>query len=238
MSIPVYLKKAEGEPEPAEEVYYLLTGDGLFLNRHTPFFSSSVPAPGGPPALRRHRAWLENRFPTIPGALLETVVGFFDLVCRRNASEAIVLLTWNRRTGYDVLVPEQQATGGQWLGGRPVPLRIDYQVPPLPAGAQLVGDIHSHGPLGAFESPLDRQDQRQLAGLHVVVGHLDLLREPPDLFATIAVDEFAFEVRNPISLFEGYRGRRPEDVPPEWLERVRFETGALYAERGVREMCP
>ena len=73
MSIPLYFKQSEREPEPADPVYYLLTGDGLFLNRNTPFFSSSVPAPGGPPVLCRHAARLENRFPAIPGALFERV---------------------------------------------------------------------------------------------------------------------------------------------------------------------
>ncbi|MBU1695064.1 MAG: Mov34/MPN/PAD-1 family protein [Verrucomicrobia bacterium] len=230
MTIPVYLKQSDQDPEPRDAVYYLLTGDGLFINRQAPFFSSSVPAPGGPPGLRRHQAWLENRFPPIPGPLFERVVGFFDLVCRRSSDEAIVMLTWHEKRGYDVMVPEQRVTGGKWITGQHIPLRIDYTVPKLPSGMQLVGDIHSHGPMGAFESITDRQDQRQLPGLHIVVGNLDLRREPPDLFATIAVDDFAFEIRNPLSLFEGYVCRRPEDVPPDWMDRVRFTSTPIYAQ--------
>ena len=154
MTLPIHLKQSPEEAPPRDDVYYLLTGDGLFINRNTPFFSSSAPASRGPPDLLPHRATLENRFPPIPGPLFERVVGFFDRVCRQSMDEAIVLLTWQDGVGYDVLVPEQHVTGGEVEPGTHVPLRIDYAVPLLPAGVQ-------HAEL--FEKPLLKGGRAGLA---------------------------------------------------------------------------
>ena len=54
--LPIYLKDQDFAP-PDDPIYYLLTRDGLFLVKRTPFFEAAVPAPGLP--------WLE---PQAPGA--------------------------------------------------------------------------------------------------------------------------------------------------------------------------
>ena len=48
--LPIYLKDQDFTP-PADTIYYLLTRDGLFLVKRTPFFEAVVPAAGIP--------WLE-----------------------------------------------------------------------------------------------------------------------------------------------------------------------------------
>ena len=50
--LPIYLKDRDFTP-PADTIYYLLSRDGLFLVKRTPFFEAVVPATGIP--------WLESQ---------------------------------------------------------------------------------------------------------------------------------------------------------------------------------
>ena len=54
--LPIYLKDRDFIP-PADTIYYLLTRDGLFLVKRTPFFEAVVPATGIP--------WLEPQGPEV-----------------------------------------------------------------------------------------------------------------------------------------------------------------------------
>ena len=73
--LPIYLKDQDFLP-PDDPIYYLLTRDGLFLVKSTPFFAAAVPARGIP--------WLEPQAPEVrltaaplPGALLLQALAFF-----------------------------------------------------------------------------------------------------------------------------------------------------------------
>ena len=224
-NIPIYLKDDAGEPDPQDAVYYVLTRTGLYLNRQTPFFRSSVPAPAWPAHLAAHEPQLDYGLPPIPQADIERIVGLFDLVYRRGGSEAICLLGWRETDGgrYEVVVPPQTCTPlSSWGGSRCVG-HVRYETPATDPGLRIVGSVHSHGPVMAHMSWMDIEDQRHRAGLHVVVGCVDDEREPPDLHACMVVDGFAFEIDNPLDLFEAYKRRQPEDVPREWLAQVRIE---------------
>ena len=54
--LPIYLKDQDFTT-PAVPIYYLLTRDGLFLVKRTPFFEATVPAPGIP--------WLSPQHPEV-----------------------------------------------------------------------------------------------------------------------------------------------------------------------------
>ena len=94
---PLYLKldNAMAWPE-VEKAFYLLTNNGLFLCRNTPFFRSCVPVEEFPSELAGQKTFLKLSYPRIPRQLMERVIGFFDLIGERYASEAAVLIAWNR----------------------------------------------------------------------------------------------------------------------------------------------
>ncbi len=222
MLTPLYLKTRSDMPWPEDEpVFYLLTADGLFLCRNHRTFRSSVPAPRGPSELAPHEPFLRLRFPKIPRALLETVVGFFARVGEEFGAEAGALIVWDETAGESgevrCIVPNQIATvrisGSGWL----VPESLIYDTPTsLPAGVTVIGDIHSHVDLPAYASNTDQQDEVHRAGLHVVVGRIR--SEPPEFHCEFVVDGARFRVE-PKMAFAGYRRRR-DDMPTDWLDRV------------------
>lgn len=214
--IPVYVKTAADMPRPGDAEFFLLTRYGTFLCRNHPFFASDVPTSRPVRALAAHRPEVVVRYPLVKASTLETIVGFFSRVYDLHRSEAVVLLVWDlAQQRYRLVVPPQEAT--VWRSGRSrSPQDVRYRVPVLPPGQLLVGDIHSHGNMGAYTSWTDAADERHRDGVHAVVGLID--QEPPELHVELAVDGQRFALKNE-QLFEGYRARR-QFVPQTWLEKV------------------
>ena len=139
--LPIYLKDRDFTP-PADTIYYLLTRDGLFLVKRTPFFEAVVPAAGIP--------WLESQGPEVrltapplPAALLLQALSFFRAVYTRYEAEAVALLAWREASRtYELVVPHQTVGGGH----------CDYEVRDFPAGLMRLGTIHSHAGVEAFHS--------------------------------------------------------------------------------------
>jgi hypothetical protein len=160
--LPIYLKDQDFTP-PDDPIYYLLTQDGLFLVKSTPFFKATVPAQGIP--------WLEGQEPEIsltapalPGALLLQALAFFQAVYSRYKSEAVVLLAWREATrAYELFIPHQTVGGGH----------CDYEVKEFPPGLTRLGTIHSHAGLEAFHSERDENDERHEDGFHLTLGNID-----------------------------------------------------------------
>jgi len=204
--LPIYLKDQDFIP-PADSIYYLLTRDGLFLVKRTPFFEAIVPATGIP--------WLEPQgtevhlnAPPLPATLLLSAVAFFRAVYTRFRSEAVALLAWREATRtYELVVPHQTVGGGH----------CDYEIKEFPTGLTRLGTIHSHAAVEAFHSLRDWQDERFEDGFHLTIGNLDA-----DLTLSCSV------------VVQGFRGNIPEErlfspypipweqVPPEtdWAEEV------------------
>ena len=230
MQMPFYIKRSDGEPLPDEPVSYTISRDGLYMNRSTPLFKSSVPC-RNPRDFARHEATLEWNRP-IPRHVAEQAVGFFHAVnCRSPGAEAILLLGWSPENGYEAIVPEQRAVVALHAFGRRSPLRVSYEVPAMRAGVVVAGSIHSHACIEAFSSDTDDWDTRNRAGLHITVGRIDLPVEPPDLYAIVIVDRFTFIIENPLALFAGYT-RRSTDIPENWLARVKVEEVLLRRPAG------
>jgi hypothetical protein len=214
MNTSIYLKTDDSDKHH-EEMYYLLTADGLFLNRRTEFFKSSVPVRRWPAELVPQKASLTSYF-KIPQRLLELTVGFFQRVFTLYGNEAIVLLVWTNAGGYDVIVPDQECVDLNKSQFQQAPY-TRYSMPIPQPGVRVVGSIHSH-PSDAYMSFIDDKDN--CAGIHVVVGRFDRQAEPPDFAATIVVDGFNFDYETPTNLFEGYERRRTKEVPDEWMTKV------------------
>jgi hypothetical protein len=193
--LPIYLKDQDFSP-PADTIYYLLSRDGLFLVKRTPFFEAVVPATGIP--------WLESQgaevhlnAPPLPAAVLLQAVAFFRAVYTRYQSEAVLLLAWREATRtYELVVPHQIVGGGH----------CDYEVREFPSGRMRLGTIHSHAAVEAFHSLRDWQDERFEDGLHLTIGNLDA-----DLTLSCSV------------VVQGFRGNIPPDqmispYPIPWQE--------------------
>lgn len=217
---PVYLKLNEAMAWPEQEkAFYLLSSAGCFLCRNTPFFRSCVPVESFPSELAAQKPFLTLSYPRIPRRLMEQVIGFFDIIGQRHASEAAVLLIWNRATEViDIVVPEQVGIVGKSTYGNPYPLALEYQIPPLPPELVLLGDIHSHVDGLAYSSYLDKSDEVHRPGLHIVVGRI--LDEPPQFHCEAIADGFRFKIGDLGLVLEGYQRRRVKEVPPEWISKV------------------
>jgi PRTRC genetic system protein A len=217
--IPVYLKTAADMPRPDDPEFYLLTRDGAFLCRNHPFFASDVPTRRPIRALEAHEARVVVRYPQVPAAMLETIVGFFWSIYQMHRSEAVVLLAWDStEQRYHLIVPAQEAS--VWVsGGQRSPQDVRYKVPVLPPGQLLVGDVHSHGNMGSFASGMDAADERYRDGVHAIVGRIE--EEPPSIRVELAIDGERFEMKA-LDLFEGYTARRA-DVPEEWVRQVKVK---------------
>ena len=184
--LPIYLKDQDFTA-PDEPIYYLLTKDGLFLVKRTPFFEAAVPAVGIP--------WLE---PMAPGIKLTAPDLSPPTSCSRRwpfsgrCTPATKAKPWPCWPGgrpaatYELVIPHQTVGGGH----------CDYEVRDFPAGLTRLGTIHSHAGIEAFHSERDDSDERHEDGFHLTVGNLD-----GDLTLACSV------------VVQGYRGL----LPPESL---------------------
>ncbi|MGO9393599.1 MAG: Mov34/MPN/PAD-1 family protein [Desulfobaccales bacterium] len=160
--LPIYLKEQDFSP-PEEPIYYLLTGQGLFLVKRTPFFEAVLPA-AGIPWLAPQEPGVRLCGPPLPAELLLQAVAFFRAVYARHQSEAVALLSWREKAhSYELVIPHQTVGGGH----------CDYMVRDFPAGLLRLGTIHSHAALEAFHSQRDEADERHEDGFHLTVGNLD-----------------------------------------------------------------
>jgi hypothetical protein len=207
----VYLKDEGFEP-PDDQIYYLVTADGLFQVKDNPVFRSCVGV-RGIQGLQGQKDEVRWKLPPIPGSLLRRVVGLFREVCRRYQSEAIVLLVYDPATReYGVVVPEQHVTGAH----------LSYALGESPPGCIRVGTIHSHAEADAFHSPLDDWDEEHDDGLHVTVGNLD---GSVSLSCSLVVDGCRFSLR-PHDVFIPTPLDTPEEVWFEALTHIHTEPPA------------
>jgi proteasome lid subunit RPN8/RPN11 len=222
LTTPIYLKTDDKMDWPQDNAFYVLSKDGLFLCRNHQFFMSCVPSDRWPAELAGQRPFLEIDYPRLPRRLLERVVGFFDIIGERYDSEAAVLLVWNRKSQkVEVVVPEQTGTVGTTYYGSRHPLDLHYEIPPLSAPRMLIGDIHSHVDGAAYASWTDRADEAYRPGLHLVVGRIK--DEPPEFYCAVTADGMRFRVNDLDLVMEDYRARRRDDVPEEWIAKVKVE---------------
>jgi len=225
---PVYAKLSDDMPWPEHEtVFYLLTRDGCFLCRNHPFFRSSVAAESLPAELASHDAFLRLSYPKLSQRQFERVIGFFDIIGERFGAEAASLLVWNANTrSLDVIVPPQTSIVSSSWSGRPYPIEVHYEVPPLASHQMLVGDIHSHVDGAACASYTDHDDETHRPGLHIVVGRIR--EEPPEFHIDVVVDQTRFRVKHLASVVQSYSRRRMSEVPQAWIDQVHVMTWSAY----------
>jgi proteasome lid subunit RPN8/RPN11 len=219
---PVLLKTHDDLRLPEDvRTAYLVAREGLFLVRRNAFFTSCVPAPRGPGDLAAQSSFLEPRFPRVPRALFERVVGFFATVAERHGSEAAVYLAWDPEASrVRLVVPEQLATVHEYRDGYRSAIGVHYEAPvDMPTGWLIFGDAHSHVHHSAAPSSIDIEDGAQAAGLHIVVGRV--LDVKPDVYVEAVVDGVRFKLRRE-QVIEGFE-KPCWKVPEAWIERVQVE---------------
>lgn len=122
--------------------------------------------------LREYEASM-NFFPAgkIPTKMLAQVKAFFKEVIRvkKSSVEAMIWILWDPTRshepdrGYYLHVPNQRVAGAS----------VSYDWSDLPAGSQIVVDIHSHANMGAFFSGTDDRDDCGAIRYSGVVGRND-----------------------------------------------------------------
>ena len=216
---PILIKDSKDLEWPADvQVFYLLTGNGLFLCRQLQLFRSCVPVNTWPSELLDQQPLLEHSYPRVPKQVFEQLVGFFAVMAEKRGCEAAAYLVFDRvNETVSTLIPKQRATMRRSWSGRELPVGLEYDHPTgLSKDQMILGTVHSHVYESAYSSAVDVNDETEKPGVHIVIGRLD--RDPPDLHAEAVVDGKRFRL-DPREVIEGSAARNLV-FPVEWLEQV------------------
>lgn len=238
ITTPVYIKTDDDMVWPEDKFFYLVAREGVFRCRNHEFFQSCVIMKDGPKELASQHKFLRPNYPKIPQALLERAVGFFHRVWKKQNSEAVVVLGYNRSTRQiELIVPDQIGINGSPSKYDPhgYPMDVKYEIPKLPPTLVMIGDIHCHVDGSAYASGTDTFDEKHRAGIHIVVGHID--KEPPTFHTEIVQDGERFTISDIGRVAEGYTQRRTKEVPEEWMGKVKLEAKKYsgYSYQGTGE---
>lgn len=159
----------EGTALPSEGTYYIVAGNGIFLQKNTGIVSCLTPVKDIPfLADVKNIANLQLNLPKLPAKLTWGIKELFKRVVTEYYSEANTQLYYNKELKeLQVRVPKQVVSHG---GVQYDNLRVDIEDNPDPASL-LVGTIHSHCDFAAFHSGTDVHDEEDFDGLHVTFGH-------------------------------------------------------------------
>ena len=155
---------------------YVLAQDGLFVRAASPHIRATVLAAGAPVrGLAPLQESLELPLGKIPRHIYDLAL---SILATRPQEEHYLALTWEGE--YRLRDPAQEGHGAS----------VSYERLP-----STVLDIHSHGPMKAFFSGTDNQDEQGLR-LYMVIGRLDTLMPEFELrvgaygyFASLWFDE-------------------------------------------------
>jgi hypothetical protein len=196
--VPVVLKDAAFEP-PDAETYYVVAGNGFFLERRTELFTADRHGGRRRPGSRAARAQLDLRLPRkLPRLLVECALGFFRAVYERWDGEGIVVMFYAPADGahpvrYRLDAPPQKIRGRVEGGRFRADLRLDYGACARPGDAwRKLGTFHSHGPVGPRHSTVDARDELWETGLHLTAGYVN--SSLPEFEASFVVNGTRFPI--------------------------------------------
>lgn len=220
--IPFYAKTSHLQ-SPADSIYYLLAGNGIFLVKKTPVFES-VTESERVAGLEQQALSLKLSFPKLPCTLMAQIYGFFLYVFRRLDGEAIVFLFYSPERGQFLAnAPPQKLTRYRTRHGLRTEGKVEYQNIPRPRNFLKLGDAHSHGDSPPFFSSVDDRDDGE-DGLRIVMGRLD--RPTPEIRASFVANGTRFKLQID-EVLEAFG--EPLPPPAAWIRRVtckREEAGA------------
>jgi len=157
---------ADLPPYDALAYQYLIGGNGVFIRTNCRFFSAVVPVIHH---TIRGLALLKPQFrlhvPRIPVSLLESILSDARLASSSNDDQPLHETLYHfYHLGHAVQVKKrpQKATA----------VRVQAEGD---GGADVICDLHSHGGMPPFWSPIDNKDE-QGARLYGVIGRVDAIR--------------------------------------------------------------
>jgi hypothetical protein len=219
--VPVVLKDDAFVP-PGAETYYVVAGNGFFMERRTDLYTATVPVDGGVPGLRQHEAKLDLRLPQrLPRTLVESALGFFRAMYDRWEAEGVLVMflappDGDRPARFRFDAPPQKIKGWVERGRFRADLRLDYGACERPGPAwRKLGTFHSHAHLAPHHSAVDARDELWETGLHLTAGYVN--SSLPEFEASFVVNgaRFPLAVDEVLVRPHGVRG-----FPKAWLERV------------------
>ncbi|MEK7628820.1 MAG: hypothetical protein AAB421_05415 [Patescibacteria group bacterium] len=159
--IPVWIKQP-GTTEPLETpAAYIVAQNGLFTRVKNDWVDAVVPVKSFP-ALEPETARAQLLLPQIPEMVFVKAVLFFHHIYYLRRTEAAVLLHFNKKDGWNLTIPKQQASYSH----------VRYDMTERIPGYRCVGTMHSHGNMSAFHSGIDTHDEASFDGVHITIGSL------------------------------------------------------------------
>jgi len=219
---PVLLKDGDFAP-PAAETYYVIAGNGFFLERRTALYTASVPVTGGIPGLEPHGVRFDLRLPRpLPRPLVESALGYFRSVFQRWEAEAVLFMFYAPAAGgavrFRLEAPPQTIRGRVERGRFRAELRLAYRPCPRPGPEWLkLGTIHSHGSFSPRHSLLDEHDEGFETGLHVTAGYVDSPRPEFEAAFVVGATRFAVPIGQVLE-----SPARPRGWPKRWIDQIRI----------------
>jgi hypothetical protein len=217
-SIPAYLcqRNTELPPHGGNMPRCVVAQNGIFLERRTPSFSTSIRIHASDLHLTQHDEYCRLTCGKIPATMQRAMLAFFKSAFALHGGEAaLVLLHDPQRKRFLWHCPEQVVdlydSGKHWRAGD----LIEYQNPlTVPPGYNVLGDAHSHreSPMPSTVDVHDDQD-----GLHIIVGNIESIAA---YHCDFVMDGARFSFR-PEAIFEQPLSQAFAHTPRSWLEKIR-----------------
>lgn len=165
LPIPIYIL-TPGSKVP-DEVCYLITKDGVFLNKKAGLITAMVKVEGIC-FLESVKPTAKIHLPKIPASVMAQALSFFCRIHDDLDSEANLMLHYSEdQKRFEFSCPLQVVTCAS----------AKYKASERLEGYQLVGTIHSHNTMSAFHSGTDDSDEEYFDGLHLTVGRINKFPE-------------------------------------------------------------
>jgi hypothetical protein len=221
MLLPLYMKRRGiALPEPGdEETRYILADNGVFLERRSPMFVTSIRISQYDLDLEVHHEYCQLTCGKIPHVMHRAMLGFFKYAHEVHGGEAaLVLLFHPEKNTFRWHCPEQVVEVYRTCSGWTTAPSIEFRNPiDLPAGYVHFGDAHSHADTPT-PSTVDVRDDQD--GLHIIVGTIGSV---PSYHIVFVMDGVRFRVA-PEAIFEDPRCQPFGRPPRRWLRQVRLRS--------------
>lgn len=149
--------------EPQDNIYYVVSKNGIFIRRKMQLIDSFVKV-DKIPFLNSSQEFAKLNIEKIPSKMFKKCVKFFKEVYTLQKTESVVLLYYNpKEKQFKISVPKQVCTHAS----------AEYTNKDSFEDFMCIGTIHSHSDFGSFHSGIDTNDEKYFDGLHITVGNLD-----------------------------------------------------------------
>ncbi len=219
MQFPVVLKQHSSQlpPLPPNESRYLVAGNGIFLERRGPMYTTCTQIMKSDLELDDHVQFCRLNLGRMPRVMHRAMLAFFRYAHEVHGGEAALVLLYHlERRQFRWFCPLQTIEVFETHGGWYTSDFIEFENPlELPAGYVQIGDAHLH-PGSPQPSMTDVNDDQD--GLHVIVGNI---AHKPSYNIDFVMDGVRFRVA-PELFFQDPKCKPYERPPREWLKQIRI----------------